>query len=131
MTWGFNIYSMKHLKNINEYHRTVGFRYSEPKEKYVISLLCKGIDITKDKINLGLSKVSALTYDESSIDINLLEEGMIAESPEGPIEINAVVTFNVTLYNDKEVNGVVEELNRKLSSFDIEILDFKSKSLVD
>jgi len=122
---------MKHLKNINEYHRTVGFRYSEPREKYKVSLLCLGQEINVDKIKIGLSKVSTLTYDENSIEVNLLDEGSGVNTPQGPIEVDAVVTFNVTLYNDKEVNGVVEELSHKLSQFDIEILDFKSKDLVD
>lgn len=122
---------MKHLKSINEYHRTVGFRYSEPKEKYTVSLLCAGQDITKEKINLGLSKVSTLTYDENSIEVNLLDEGTMANSPEGPISIDAVVTFNLTVYNDKEIYGIVDELGHKLIQFDIEILDFKSKDLVD
>ena len=66
---------MKHLKNINEYHRTVGFRYSEPREKYKVSLLCLGQEINVDKIKIGLSKVSTLTYDENSIEVNLLDEG--------------------------------------------------------
>jgi hypothetical protein len=119
---------MKYLQTINEYQRTVGFRYSEPKEKYKVSLLCKGQDINEDKINEGLSKVSELTYDSKSIEVNLLDEGMIAELPEiGSVEISAIVSFNVTLYNEKEVNGVVSELGQKLSKFDIEILDFKSK----
>lgn len=116
---------MKYLQSINEYQRTVGFRYSQPREKYTVSLLCSGQDINEDKIKYGLSKVSELTYDENSILINLLDEGTVANSPEGPIQIDAVVTFNVTLYNEKEVNGVVDELGQKLN--DIEILDFKSK----
>ena len=120
---------MKHLKNINEYHRTVGFRYSEPREKYVVSLLCAGQDITKEMINLGLSKVSTLTYDENSIEVNLLDEGTGANTPDGPVEIDAVVTFNVTVYNDKEIYGIVDELGHKLSG--IEILDYKTKDLVD
>jgi hypothetical protein len=122
---------MKHLKSINEYHRTVGFRYSEPREKYSVSLLCKGEDITEDKINIGLSKVSTLTYDESSIKVHLLDEGMVAEMPDGAVEIDAVVNFNVTVYNDKEIYGIVDELGHKLSQFDIIILDYKSKDLVD
>lgn len=120
---------MKHLKSINEYHRTVGFRYSEPKEKYTVSLLCAGQGITKDKINLGLSKVSTLTYDESSIEVHLFDEVTGVNTPDGPVPIDAVVTFNVTVYNDKEIYGIVDELGHKLN--DIEILDYKSKDLVD
>lgn len=120
---------MKYLQSINEYQRTVGFRYSAPKEKYTVSLICIGQVITKDMINFGLSKVHELTYDENSIDVNLLDEGTVANSPEGPIQIDAVVTFNVTLYNEKEINGVVDELGQKL--IDIEILDYKSKETLD
>ena len=47
---------MKYLQSINEYHRVVGFKYSEPREKYTVSLLCSGQDITKDKINIGFTK---------------------------------------------------------------------------
>lgn len=122
---------MKHLKSINEYNRTVGFRYSEPKEKYTVSLLCKGEDITEDKIKEGLSKVSTLTYDENSVEVHLLDEGMVAELPGSHVEIDAVVMFNVTIYNEKEVYGIANELNQKLSKFNIEILDFKTKDLVD
>ena len=121
---------MKYLQSINEYHRVVGFKYSEPREKYTVSLLCSGQDITKDKINIGLSKVGNLTYDENSIVVNLLDEETVANSPDGQVEVDAVVTFNLTVYTDREIYGVVDELGHKL--IDIEILDYKSKeSLVD
>lgn len=118
---------MKHLKTINEYHRTVGFRYSEPKESYNVSLLCKGQEIDEEKINLGLSKVSTLKYNPESIEVNVLEPGTIANLGDVQIEIDAIVSFDVTIYNQNEVNGIVSELGQKLSQFDIEILDFKSK----
>ena len=35
---------MKHLQTINEYQRTVGFRYSEPKESYNIDILLNNAD---------------------------------------------------------------------------------------
>lgn len=118
---------MKHIKTINEYHRTVGFRYSEPKESYNVSLLCKGQEIDEEKINLGLSKVSTLKYNPESIEVNVLEPGTIANLGDVQIEIDAIVSFDVTIYNQNEVNGIVSELGQKLSQFDIEILDFKSK----
>ena len=82
---------MKHLKSINEYQRTVGFRYSQPKESYNIDLLCKGVDITVDKINLGLSKVHELTYNPESIEVTHLDENTLVELPDGPAEVDAVV----------------------------------------
>lgn len=123
---------MKHLKSINEYQRTVGFRYSAPKESYNIDILCKGEDITVDKINLGLSKVSELVYNPESIKVTILEEGTIAELTDGAVEIDAIVHFNINVYNDKEIFAIVDELGRKLSSsFNIEVLDYKSKENLD
>ena len=123
---------MKHLKSINEYQRTVGFRYSQPKESYNIDLLCKGNDITKDKINLGLSKVHELTYNQESIKVTHLDEDTLVELPDGPAQVDAVVHFNITVYNEKEILTIVEELGRKLlSSFNIELVDYKSKENLD
>jgi hypothetical protein len=123
---------MKYLQTINEYGRTVGFRYSAPKESYNVDILCKGDDITVDKINLGLSKVRELVYNPESIEVNILEEGTIAELQDGTVEIDAVVHFNITVYNEKEILTIVEELDKKLSAFNIQVLDFKSKeNLVD
>ena len=123
---------MKHLQTINEYQRTVGFRYSQPKESYNIDILCKGEDITVDKINLGLSKVHELVYNPESIEINILDEGSVVELQDVQVEIDAVVHFNITVYNEKEIFSIVEELGKKLSTFNIEVIDYKSKeSLVD
>ena len=119
---------MKYLKSINEYQRTVGFRYSDPKESYNIDILCKGDDITKDKINLGLSKVSGLVYNPESVEVNILDEGTAVELADGTVEIDAVVHFNITVYNEKEIFAIVDELGHKLSAaFNIDILDYKSK----
>ena len=123
---------MKHLQTINEYQRTVGFRYSAPKESYSIDILLRGNDITEDKINLGLSKVSELVYDHESVEVNILDEGTVAELEDGAVEIDAVAHFNITVYNEREILTIIEELGRKLSStFNIEILDFKSRENLD
>ena len=119
---------MRHLQTMNEYQRTVGFRYSAPKESYNIDILLKGEDITKDKIILGLSKVSELVYDGESVEVNILDEGTVVEIEDTEVEIDAIVNFNITVYNEKEILTIVEELGKKLLlSFNIEILDYKSK----
>ena len=57
-----------------------------------------------------------------------LDEGTVAELEDGPIEIDAVAHFNITVYNEKEILTIIEELGKKLSSsFNIELIDFKSK----
>jgi hypothetical protein len=119
---------MKHLQTINEYQRTIGFRYSEPKETYNIDILVKGDDITVNKIDLGLSRVSELFYDKESIKVNPFDEKKIVDLPSGSVEVDAIVIFNINVYNDKEIHSIINELGEKLLSyFDIEVLDFKSK----
>jgi hypothetical protein len=123
---------MKHLQKINEYQRTIGFRYSEPKETYNISILIKGDDITGDKIDLGLSRVSELFYNKESIEVNPFDEKTIVNLPSGSVEVDAIVNFNINVYNYKEIHSIINELGEKLLSyFDIEVLDFKSKRKFD
>jgi hypothetical protein len=125
---GFKDNHLKKITMFNEYQRTIGFRYSEPKETYNIDILIKGDDITEDKINLGLSKVSELFYDQGSIKINPFDEKTIVNLPSGSVEVDAVVLFNINVYNDKEIPSIIDELREKLLSyFDIEVLDFKSR----
>ena len=42
-------YNMKHIKTINEYQRTVGFRYSEPREKFNIKVYLDS-ELTKEEL---------------------------------------------------------------------------------
>jgi hypothetical protein len=114
---------MKHLKSINEYQRTIGFRYSPPKESYNIDILCQGEDISEDKIILGLSKVNDLIYDKDSIEVTVLDDGTFFNLPEdrGEVEIDAIAHFNITVYNEREIVTIVEELGKKiLSAYNIE-----------
>ena len=90
--------------------------------------MLKGEDITEDKIVFGLSKVNELVYDRESIEVNVLDEETIVELENVSVQIDAVVDFNITVYNEREIITIVEELGRKLlPAFNIEILDFKSK----
>ena len=121
---------MKHLQSINEYTRTVGFRYSEPKEAYKIICILAGSDITKEKIDKCLSKVSDLYYEKESVKVDL-EDGEV-EIGDVVTQVNAVLSFEIKVYTDKEILSIVEELGDKLDMYDIQLIDFKSKkSLVD
>lgn len=124
---------MKYIKSINEeFNRVAGFRYSEPKESYKISVLCLGDDITEDKIKRGLGKVSTLKFDNESINITNLDENQMVNTPDGPIYVSAIVEFVVVIYNDREINSIIEELGSILSAaFDIEVLNFKYKRVLD
>jgi hypothetical protein len=113
---------MKHLKSINEYNRTVGFRYSKPTESYTVDLLCLGGDnVTKDNINLGLSEVSNLVFDPEMTLVDNMDQREV-EMDGNLVIIDSVVNFNVTTYNSKEIYGIVKELNKNLSNLGITIV---------
>lgn len=121
---------MKHLQSINEYTRTVGFRYSEPKEAYKIICILAGDDITKEKMDKSLSKVSELYYDKESVELDV-QDGEV-EIGDVVAQVNAVLSFEIKVYTDKEILSIVEELGDKLDMYDIQLIDFKSKkNLVD
>jgi hypothetical protein len=115
---------MKHLKSINEYNRTVGFVYSKPTESYTVDILCLGGDnVTKDNINTGLSQVSKLTFNPELTTVNNMEQKQI-EMDGNLVIIDSVVNFNVTVYNSKELYGIVKELNKNLSNLGITIVHY-------
>lgn len=117
---------MKHLKSIHEeFDRVVGFRYSEPKEHYKVSIFCVGEDITQDKINRALNEVSNLKFMEDSIEVR---EGLEVSTSDGDVQIDAVIDFDILVYTEREIRAIVEELANILSSaFDIEIVHHRAK----
>lgn len=124
---------MKYIKSIHEeFDRVVGFRYSEPKESYKVSIICVGQEINKDKIERALQNVSNLKFDADSINVTEVDEETIIESPDGPITIDAIIDFDVTIYTPREINGIVEELTELMNSaFDIQLLNFKYKKNIN
>jgi hypothetical protein len=124
---------MKYIKSIKEdFNRVVGFRYSDPKESYKVSILCLGEEITKDKIERALNKVTQLKFNSESINITEIGDDMSINTPDGPILVDAIVEFELTVYTDREISGIVEELGKiLLSAFDIEIVNFKYKMVLD
>ena len=118
---------MKHIKTINEYQRTVGFRYSEPREKFSVKLyLDKEIskEIIEDVLkevdvvfkNLTIEKIGdseAITDNFSNIDFEESPE----ESPEEKDNLvipTTVVSFDMFVYNEKEIDRIIEDISKLL-----------------
>ena len=59
---------MKHIKKLNEYQRTVGFRYSQPNEKFSIKLYLDG-ELTKEQIETSLKEIDVVFNDIEFINI--------------------------------------------------------------
>ncbi len=94
---------MKHIKTINEYQRTVGFRYSEPKEKFNIKIYLDN-QLSKEEIELALNEsdviFSDIKFEDTPDDISS-DDQMIS-----------VISFDVNVYNEKELERIVEDFSK-------------------
>jgi hypothetical protein len=117
---------MKYIKSINEYSRTVGFRYSKPKESFHAILFFVGkldessfqsilnnIDVTYESLSVR--------YEEDIIEVRVGDE--IKE-----VVIDGKVEFDLLVYNEKELFSIFEDILRICDvEFNVQISDFNTK----
>lgn len=111
---------MKHIKSINEfYHRTVGFRYSNPTEKYSVICYYSG-NLSKEGITSILNDVG-VKYED--IDI---EEGQEDIKIDGiDTRIDGTVYFDVFVYTDREIDKVLGDIGKNLyTEHNVKVADF-------
>lgn len=98
---------MKHIKNINEYQRTVGFRYSEPKEKFNIKVYLDD-ELSKEEVEIALNEADVVFSD---IKFEEAPEDYI--TPEQDQYVN-VISFDVNVYNEKELERIIEDFSKTI-----------------
>ena len=117
---------MKYIKSINEYSRTVGFRYSKPRESFHAILFFVGkldessfqsilnnIDVTYESLSVR--------YEEDIIEVRVGDE--IKE-----VVIDGKVEFDLSVYNEKELFSIFEDILRICDvEFNVQISDFNTK----
>jgi len=86
---------MKHIKHINEY-RTIGFRYSEPKLRFLISCNYSG-EVEKEDISDILDKLNT-KFDS----INITDSS---------------ISFDIFIYNEREINDILSKFSELMYSF--------------
>lgn len=114
---------MRYIKKINEYQRTVGFRYSEPKEKFNIKVYLDG-ELTEEDIEITLGEIDVAfgdIYFEESPDNYIPEE-------EGT-SVN-VVSFDINVYNEKELERIMEDFSKTIHlDYNVRVLEVFIKPL--
>ncbi len=111
---------MKYLKKFNEeYSRTVGFRYSEPKIEMQMTGVYVG-DLNKELLELA--------FNQYEIKIKSLDVNKDTEALNGA-EIDGMFLVNLFVYNDRkdDMDALVNDIGDYLSNKDIliKILEFK------
>jgi hypothetical protein len=109
--------NMKHLQSINEYQRTVGFRYSDPKEKFNIKVYING-ELTEEEIKNTLNDIDVILFGDIQF-----EETPNDYIPEEEDDVVNVISFDISVYNEKEIERIIEDFTK------IIYLDYKVKTL--
>ena len=117
---------MKYIKSINEYSRTVGFRYSKPRESFHAILFFVG-------------KLDENSFQSILDSIDVTYESLIVKQEEDIIEvqigeevkevvIDGKVEFDLFIYNEKELFTIFENILRICDvEFNVQISDFNTK----
>jgi hypothetical protein len=109
--------NMKHLQSINEYQRTVGFIYSDPKEKFNIKVYING-ELTEEEIKNTLNDIDVILFGDIQF-----EETPNDYIPEEEDDVVNVISFDISVYNEKEIERIMEDFTK------IIYLDYKIKTL--
>ena len=128
---------MKHLKKFNEelydinirevpslYRRTAGFRYSKPSIGYSVILYYIG-KISDEEIKSALEDID-VSFENIIVDT---ETGKLDydDETEEEISIDGKINFYMYVYNEREVDAIIEDLCKSLSTDDVEIVDSLTK----
>lgn len=115
---------MKYIKPINEFNRTIGFRYSKPTNKFRTIFYCFGELIQEDLSNL-LEHLD-IPYENISI-VN--DDGTISFE-DGESEYNLQLSFDFAVYSEQEIEKIMQDVRFGLSrEFDVETIHFLIKEL--
>jgi len=98
---------MKHIKTINEYQRTVGFRYSEPKEGFNIKVYLDG-ELTEEEVELTLGEIDVAFGDIYFDDV---PDDYI---PEEECDTLTSLSFDINVYNEKEIERIMEDFSKTI-----------------
>jgi hypothetical protein len=111
---------MKHIKSINEYNRTIGFRYSKPRESFHVTLFFAG-KLDENSIESVLNNID-VTYESINIRKKSVNDVEIAE------HIDGVAEFDIFIYNEKELRSIFENILKIFENeFNVKIVDFITK----
>ena len=110
---------MKYIKALNEFNRTIGFRYSEPDTGYKATLLCQG----------SLSKRDFLRLAED-LDVKIQKVKITKE--EGKVQVedeefltNTKIEFDFYVYSEAEIEQIGSDIKRGMSrEFGSQVYDF-------
>ena len=128
---------MKRIKLYEEfYHRTVGYRYSEPTIRIAVTCYYTGV-ITLEDVNKILSDINKLTFDtvsvgntpgsmgvEKPVEVQNDEGDESAETTSQEEKFDGEIKFDILVYDDREVDKIMTDFSKTLYlDYDVKIVD--------
>lgn len=122
---------MKHIKSINEfYHRTMGFRYSEPTLRFSIACYYQG-KTNNEMVTSALDGVGQLKFEK----VNVVETpGKIKardiDDSFYDVDIDGTILFDILIYSEREIDKIMEDLTKSLAiDYKVRVVDVKISEL--
>lgn len=111
---------MKHIKSINEfYHRTVGFRYSKPTEKY--SVICYYLGELSEASMKNVLDDNQIPYEDLVIEPGKSD----IKTANGDIKVDGAAYFDILVYTNKEIDKILTDIESNLyTEDDVRVVDF-------
>jgi len=104
----------KHIESVNEfYHRTLGFKYSEPNLKFTVSCYYFG-QISEDQLVSALQS-GDIVFDNVSVgsesgEINIQD----LEGAPRDIKVDGQMKFDLSVYSEREIDTIIDNLSKLL-----------------
>ncbi len=113
---------MKYINTVNEFNRTIGFRYSKPSLKYHAVLFCIGeLD---NKSFEDLLNFIEVPFEE----LKIFKEKTTIDLEGHEIETDLIIEFNFFVYSEQEIEKIIEEVRLGLTrEFEVHAIDFLTK----
>lgn len=106
---------LKHIKSINEY-RTLGFRYSEPTDKFNVIIAAKN-SINKSDVEKILNDYR-ITFE----GLEIVYEKVPTKSGISDI----IIDIDILVYTEKEIQDIMDSIIKELTvKYKLDILDAK------
>jgi hypothetical protein len=113
---------MKHIKAINEFNRTIGFRYSKPTIKFRLSLICIG-ELDEESLSKLLNFLD-ITHE----NIKITKEENTVSFEDDEIITDLKIEFEFFVYNETELEKIVDEIREGLDrEFDVDTFNISLK----
>lgn len=115
---------MKHIKSRNDfvneasvgYHRTIGFRYSDPNDGFSVSCYYVG-DITVEEVESILESVDVkfknveVGTEKGTISTKVEEgEGEEVKEVEEEVKVDGQIKFDIFVYSEKEIEKILDDV---------------------